>query len=218
VPGKASMLPLPIVRGATTAATTVNGVALSGAVHHTFEFTRGGLDPGIPGHGEPWTIKVDGGLNNTMDQHRVQAIENGDVQVWRIKGFAGWTHPVHIHFEEAIVLSRGGKAPPEWEKWGKKDMFRIGPEFDSTTDIEIAYRPRDFLGDYVEHCHNTMHEDHAMLLRWDARHTGAALVPTPMPTFDGVFFEPTFPLTGGTNSNLNAVTGDGIGVQVNVPN
>jgi FtsP/CotA-like multicopper oxidase with cupredoxin domain len=216
-PGKLAMIPLPIVRGATTAAGVVNGVPLTGAVHHTFEFAHG--NPGVPvGHGEPWEITVDGGLPLTMDQHRVQAIENGDLQVWRIKGFAGWTHPVHIHFEEGYILSRGGVAPPEWEKWARKDMYRVGPEVDSTTDIEIAYRSRDFLGDYVEHCHNTMHEDHAMLLRWDARHTGAALVPTPMPTFDGVFFEPTFPLTGGTNSNLNAITGDGVGVQVNVPN
>jgi FtsP/CotA-like multicopper oxidase with cupredoxin domain len=216
-PGKLDMIPLPIVRGATTAAGIVNGVPIANAVHHTFEFAHGAA--GVPpGHGEPWEIKVDGGVPLLMDQHRIQAIENGDLQVWRIKGFVGWTHPVHIHFEEGIFLSRGGKAPPEWEKWARKDMYRVGPEFDSAPDIEFVYRSRDFLGDYVEHCHNTMHEDHAMLLRWDARHTGAALVPTPMPAFDGVFFDPSFPLTGGTNSNLNAVTGDGIGVQVNVPN
>ncbi len=216
-PGKLDMIPLPIVRGATTADGTVNGVPLANAVHHTFEFVRGVA--GIPaGHGSPWEMKVDGGLGNLMDPHRVQAIVNGDLQVWRIKGGGGWTHPVHIHFEEGIILSRAGKAPPEWEKWARKDMYRIGPENDSGTDIEIAYRARDFLGDYVEHCHNTMHEDHAMLIRWDARRTGAALVDTPMPTFDGVFFEPSFPLTGGTNSNSRAITGDGIGVQVIVPN
>jgi hypothetical protein len=216
-PGLLDMIPLPIVRGVNTAAGTMNGVALATAVHHTFEFAHGAA--GVPaGHGEPWLIKVDGGLPNLMDVHRVQAIEKGDVQVWRIKGFVGWTHPVHIHFEEAIILSRGGKAPPEWEKWARKDMFRIGPELDSSTDIEIAYRSRDFLGHYVEHCHNTMHEDHAMLLRWDASNTGAVLLDTPMPTFDGVFFQATFPLTGGANSNVNAIVGDGVGVQVNVPN
>ncbi|HEX9135434.1 MAG TPA: multicopper oxidase domain-containing protein, partial [Nitrospirota bacterium] len=150
-------------------------------------------------------------------------IENGDLQVWTIKGTGGWTHPVHIHFEEGIILSRGGKKPPEWERWGKKDMYRIGPENDSTGIIEIAYRARDFLGDYVEHCHNTMHEDHAMLLRWDARHTGAALVDTPMPTYDGVSFEPSFALISGAGtdasaSNPDAVVGDGIGPQINTSN
>jgi len=216
-PGKLAMIPLTIVRGATTAAGTVNGVPLATAVHHTFEFVENNA-LGLGGHGTPWEIKVDGDQGLPMDPHRVSAIEKGDVQVWTIKGFPGWTHPVHIHFEEAIILSRGGKAPPEWDKWARKDMFRIGPEIDSSTEMEIAYRSRDFLGHYVQHCHNTMHEDHAMLLRWDASNTGAVLLDTPMPTFDGVFFEPAFPLTGGTNSNANAIVGDGIGVQVNIPN
>jgi FtsP/CotA-like multicopper oxidase with cupredoxin domain len=214
-PGKLDMLPLPIVRGATTADTTVNGVALATATHHTFEFVH---SQGNGGHGTPWFIKSDGGQGQLMDPRRVQAIVNGDLQVWTIKGTGGWTHPVHIHFEEGIILSRGGKAPPEWEKWARKDMYRIGPENDSTGIIEIAYRARDFLGDYVQHCHNTMHEDHAMLLRWDARHTGAALVETPMPDWDGVYMEPSFPLTGGLNSNEKAVSGDGIGPKTNTIN
>ncbi len=214
-PGKLAMLPLPIVRGLKTADGTVNGVALANATHHTFEFVH---SQGQGGHGTPWFIKVDGGESLGMDPHRISAIENGDLQVWTIKGTGGWTHPVHIHFEEGIILSRGGKAPPEWEKWAKKDMYRIGPENDSTGIMEIAYRARDFLGDYVMHCHNTMHEDHAMLLRWDARHTGAALVATPMPDWDGVFMQPSFPLTGGTNSNDKAVIGDGIGPKTNTNN
>ena len=214
-PGKLAMLPLPIVRGAKTVNTTVNGVPVATAVHHTFEFVHG-QDQG--GHGEPWQIKVDGGQGLLMDPHRVQAIENGDLQVWTIKGTGGWTHPVHIHFEEGIILSRAGKAPPEWEKWARKDMYRIGHENDSGGIIEIAYRARDFLGDYVMHSHNTMHQDHAMLLRWDARRTGAALVDTPLPTFDGVFFEPSFPLTGGYNSNDKAIIGDGIGPRINISN
>jgi FtsP/CotA-like multicopper oxidase with cupredoxin domain len=214
-PGLKDMLPLPVVRGAKTLDTTVNGVPVASATHHTFEFVHSG---GQDGHGQPWQIKADGGTGNLMDPHRVQAIENGDLQVWVIKGTGGWTHPVHIHFEEGIILSRGGKAPPEWEKWGKKDMYRIGPENDSTGIIEMAYRARDFLGEYVEHCHNTMHEDNAMLLRWDSNKKGAVLLDTPMPTFDGVFFEPAFPLTGGTNSNDKAIIGDGIGPKINTNN
>ena len=41
----------------------------------------------------------------------------------------------------------------------------------------------------MEHCHNTQHEDHAMLLRWDIEHPGQVkLMPTPMPTWDGVSY------------------------------
>jgi hypothetical protein len=51
----------------------------------------------------------------------------GTLEVWNIKaGGKGWSHPVHVHFEEGIILSRGGKAPPEWEKWARKDVYRIG--------------------------------------------------------------------------------------------
>ncbi len=200
-PGKLKMLPLALDR----AAQTVNGVSLLTARHHTMEFVRS-----QSGHGAPWMVKVDGGAANTADPHRISAIEHGDLEVWTIKGGGGWTHPVHIHYEEGMILTRMGKLPPDWELYGKKDMYRIGPENDSGGIIEIAYRARDFLGDYVMHCHNTTHEDHAMLLRWDARLKGSRLADTPMPTWDGVFFEPSFALP-------LADIGDGIGPKKGVP-
>jgi FtsP/CotA-like multicopper oxidase with cupredoxin domain len=64
----------------------------------------------------------------------------GTLEVWNIKnGGNGWSHPVHVHFEEGIILSRDGKAPPEWEKWARKDVYRIGSEKDdSLVDVEMA--------------------------------------------------------------------------------
>ncbi len=197
-PGKLKMIPLPIDR---------HDPALAGARHHTIEFVR---DNAQGGHGTPWAIKVDGGPSDRADLHRISALEHGDTEVWTFKPPGGWTHPGHIHFEEAIILMRGGKAPPEWEKWARKDMLRIGPEIDSTGILEVAFRARDFLGEYVQHCHNTMHEDHAMLMRWDARQQKASLIDVPMPTFDGVFFEPSFALP-------LADAGDGIGPEKDIP-
>jgi hypothetical protein len=163
------------------------------------------------GHNAPWQIKVNGGAANTADAHRISAILNGDVEVWTIKGGRGWTHPVHIHFEEGMLLTRGGKLPPDWELYARKDMYRIGPEDDSTGNIEIVYRARDFLGDYVMHCHNTTHEDYAMLLRWDGMaHGDVTLAPAPMPTWDGIYFEPSFALP-------TANSGDGTGPEKGVP-
>ena len=53
--------------------------------------------------------------------------------------------------------------------------------------IYMAIRFREFAGTYVEHCHNTQHEDHAMLLRWDVEHPGQfTMMPTPLPSWDGV--------------------------------
>jgi FtsP/CotA-like multicopper oxidase with cupredoxin domain len=203
VAGGKKMIPLTIDR----AAGTVNGVSLSEARHHTFEFVRSNAQGG---HGTPWAIKVDGGTDERADVGRISAVQNGDLEVWRIKTGGGWTHPVHIHFEEGIILTRGGKAPPEWEKWARKDMYRIGPEGDSKLEVEIAFRARDFLGHYVQHCHNTMHEDHAMLMRWDARENRVDLIDTPMPTYDGVFFEPSFVTDGG-------LEGDGVGPETALP-
>jgi hypothetical protein len=130
----------------------------------------------------------------------------GTLEIWNIvNGGNGWSHPVHVHFEEGIILRRGGLPPPEWEKWARKDVYRIGPESDSLGNVEMAIRFREFAGTFMEHCHNTQHEDHAMLLRWDIEHPGQVqLMPSPLPTWDGVEYVdsaalPTFR------------TGDGVG-------
>jgi len=110
------------------------------------------------------------------------------VEIWHLTGgTGGWSHPVHIHFEEGQVLDRDGKAPPIWEKFARKDLFRIGGEVDSSSRMSVVYRFREFSGSYVEHCHNTTHEDHAMLVRWDLEKPGQTLLmPSPIPTWDGV--------------------------------
>jgi hypothetical protein len=137
---------------------------------------------------------------NAAGDDNVSALE-----IWKLNGAGGWSHPVHIHFEEGIVLNRDGKPPPAWETWARKDVYRIGPESDSRTNITLAIRFREFAGSFMEHCHNTQHEDHAMLLRWDIEHPGQTqLMPAPIPTWDGVQYVdsaalPTFR------------TGDGVG-------
>jgi FtsP/CotA-like multicopper oxidase with cupredoxin domain len=188
--GKKKMIPLWLDR---------NSVAdydkLSKARHRTFEFGKsGGTDD------KPWTVKTDGGTAYTADPRAISAApqlasgptkggtsHDPTLEIWYLKSGGGWDHPVHVHFEEGIILRRGGKAPPDWEKWARKDIFRLGPNQDSQTDVELAYRFREFAGTFVEHCHNTQHEDNAMLLRWDLERPGQfTVMPTPMPTWEGV--------------------------------
>jgi FtsP/CotA-like multicopper oxidase with cupredoxin domain len=207
-PGKNRMIPLPIDRD-----DPADQAKLASARHRTFTFVRSaGSDEA------PWTIKTDGGGGFKADPRRVSAAPqlatgpteagfsgDGTLEVWSIVNGGGWSHPVHVHFEEGVILRKDGKAPPEWEKWARKDMFRIGPEDDGATVIEIAMRFREFAGTYVEHCHNTQHEDHAMLLRWDLEHPGQLqLMPTPLPTWDGVEYVDSVALP-------TFRTGDGIG-------
>ena len=43
----------------------------------------------------------------------------------------------------------------------------------------------------MEHCHNTVHEDNAMLVRWEINNAGGAFLnplPTPIPKPQGVTF------------------------------
>ena len=162
---------------------------LANATHRTFDFGRSsGTDE------KPWTIKTDGGTGLNMDPRRISAApdlnglkDGSEVEIWHMGTGGGWSHPIHVHFEEGKVLSRDGMMPPEWETHARKDVFRIGPEVNSSRDISVAYRFREFAGTYMEHCHNTQHEDTAMLMRWDIENPGQTmLLPTPMPTWDGV--------------------------------
>ena len=76
---------------------------------------------------------------------------------------------------------------------------------DIPESVDMAIRTREFLGTFMEHCHNTQHEDHAMLLRWDIEHPGQVRVmPTPMPTWDGVGYVPTYALPTFRSGDLAA--------------
>jgi len=106
-----------------------------------------------------WTIN-----DKPFDFTRVDAIvEQGTAERWHIINAAeDWEHPVHIHVEEHQIVTRNGK-PPTPDEQGRKDVTVLGPG----DEIEIDFRFRDFLGKYPIHCHNTVHEDHAMMARWD---------------------------------------------------
>jgi FtsP/CotA-like multicopper oxidase with cupredoxin domain len=166
------------------------------ARERVFEFGRGGkqttFDP-VTSFAGPWGIKTDGGDMLDADFGRISAASKlGTREIWTLKNSGGgWDHPIHIHFEEGQILARNGSAAnvPAWER-GRKDVYRLRPGGSVTVTIQF----RDFSGTFMEHCHNTVHEDNAMLLRWDINPDGSPLLralPTPIPTPQGVtFIEP----------------------------
>jgi len=191
VEGKKKMIPRPAI-GATELAT---------ARVRTFEFGRsGGTD------GKPWTIKTDGGQGLVADLKRVSAAPTtGTLEIWRVSTPGGWAHPVHVHFEEGRILNRDGGPPKLWEKWARKDMYTIGDTAGLPRSFDLAIRFREFMGTFVEHCHNTQHEDHAMLLRWDARNPGQTIaIPAPFPTWEGVTYAPSHDLISESGSSVAA--------------
>jgi FtsP/CotA-like multicopper oxidase with cupredoxin domain len=158
-----------------------------------FEFGRDALQTGVnpvTSFTGPWGIATDAGPTLAADFGRVSAAPRfGTREVWTLtNGGGGWDHPIHIHFEEGILLARDGKTArvPAWER-GRKDVYRLRP----SGSVTISLQFRDFGGMFMEHCHNTTHEDNAMLLRWEVDDAGDASLrplPTPIPTPQGVTF------------------------------
>jgi hypothetical protein len=225
VPGKKKMIPLSF--------NTNDLPKLANARHRSFEFSKsGGTDE------TPWSVQTDGGGGLPADTRRVSAAPqlangpteagfegDGTMEIWKIiNNSGGWSHPVHVHFEEGVIISKDGEVPPEWEKWARKDIYRVGREEDSCREMEVAIRFREFAGTYVEHCHNTQHEDHAMLLRWDLEHPGQfQLMPTPLPSWDGIEYVdsaalPTFRTGDGTGPDFVANLPDEPDRPVGLPN
>jgi FtsP/CotA-like multicopper oxidase with cupredoxin domain len=98
------------------------------------------------------------------------AIPQEAEEVWVIQNPGGsWRHPVHIHFEEHRMLSRNGvPVKPNTQLNGAIDYSRRDVlNLQTNDETRIFMRFRDMKGRYVMHCHNVVHEDHAMMIRWD---------------------------------------------------
>ncbi|MCX7084406.1 MAG: multicopper oxidase domain-containing protein [Methylococcales bacterium] len=93
----------------------------------------------------------------------------GTQEEWTLTSPGGWSHPVHIHHEEFQITKRNGNTPTALDDLSRKDVVRIGDAAQGTTgstSITFNMQFRDWYGDYPMHCHNVVHEDHAMMIRW----------------------------------------------------
>ena len=106
-----------------------------------------------------WT--VNGGLydENRIDQRFVQ----NRPYILKFSTPGGWAHPIHFHVEEGRLLRYNGETVNGGILGGRKDVFALR----GGDEMVVAVRFRDWLGKYVMHCHNGVHEDHAMMVRWD---------------------------------------------------
>ena len=98
-----------------------------------------------------------------FDEHFIAASpRQGTAEIWNIvNNSGGWMHPVHIHFEEHQILSKNGKTPPA-DEIAREDVIWLG----HGETVKVFRRFRDFVGRYPTHCHNVVHEDHAMMFMW----------------------------------------------------
>jgi FtsP/CotA-like multicopper oxidase with cupredoxin domain len=121
-------------------------------------------------------------------------VQQNSLEQWNFQNGWNWSHPIHVHLEEHQVT----KGAPglygsdsddhnNYSRWGsqycwsgctnnsatgvnlaRKDTVRLTPRANAT----IKMRFRDWLGRYAMHCHNVIHEDHAMMVRFDVATTG----------------------------------------------
>ena len=129
----------------------------------TFEFERG--------NGQ-W--QINGRLAGDLSRPITRPVL-GVGEVWRlVNKSGGWWHPVHVHLEFMRVLTRNGRAPfngigrdfgqhLEADGLARKDTITLGPN----SEVEVYVRFSNYPGEWVFHCHNLSHEDHAMMARYD---------------------------------------------------
>jgi FtsP/CotA-like multicopper oxidase with cupredoxin domain len=180
----------------------------------------------------PWVVRINGQDVHSLNANRISELipKPGEVEHWTyINGGGGWDHPIHLHFEEGVTIDRGGASIPATERLVRKDVWRLRP----SGRVKFQVRFGEYGGAYVNHCHNTVHEDFAMLLRYqlltDPNNPNVAqwhtqVSPTPMPTPDGCTYmtpeilpegdpsNPKFLVNGGTSgSGTSGSTGGATG-------
>jgi len=90
-------------------------------------------------------------------------VKQNTAEIWHLSTSGGWAHPVHMHMEEYRILTVNGQSVNGTVLGGRKDVFPLY----AGDEMTIYMKFRDWVGRYVMHCHNTVHEDHSMMLRWD---------------------------------------------------
>ena len=114
-----------------------------------------------------WTVN-----GELFDPERVDAVvQVNTAEYWDLTSFGDWAHPIHIHREEFRIISRGDEHPVPPEEQGRKDTVKLMPLSETglglSNSVRLYFDFRDMKGRYMMHCHNTIHEDHAMMVRFD---------------------------------------------------
>ena len=101
---------------------------------------------------------------NLYDEHRVDFIvRQNQWHIWTFKTPGGWAHPIHFHMEEGRLLSYNRQPINGGVLGGRKDVFALF----GGDEMTVALQFHDWVGRYVMHCHNGIHEDHAMMVNFE---------------------------------------------------
>lgn len=93
-------------------------------------------------------------------------VGQNNVELWNLKSGGGWIHPVHVHLVDFFCLAMKGGDGGGWRKCPEylqrmpKDVIHIGA---NVRELIVGARFGPHIGEYMTHCHNTVHEDHEMM-------------------------------------------------------
>jgi len=113
----------------------------------------------VHNHMSEWLVLEVNGILVSHDSIQIRANARGgqDFQKVFTKNHRGGDYNPHLPENQRNIL-RG-----PWCGGFRRDIALLGPR----TEITMFNRWPDFLGPYVLHCHNVVHEDHTMMIRWD---------------------------------------------------
>ena len=96
-------------------------------------------------------------------------MKRNSTERWIFKTGWGWSHPIHNHFVEGRIVKRNGVAiTAASQEYSRKDVVWLGER----DQVEYVVKASDYRGVYSMHCHNAVHEDHAMMLLFAVQDVG----------------------------------------------
>ncbi len=126
------------------------GLPQNSVITRNFKFEKSG----------GWLIN---GFGFSDRAHRLMAKpEIGNTELWDLlNGSGGWSHPIHIHLVDLKLVSRSGshRSLEVYEQNSMKDVVYLG----TGEEVVVVAKFLPWAGQYMFHCHNTVHEDHDMM-------------------------------------------------------
>ena len=115
----------------------------------------------------PWTIRINGQDAHSMNANRISLLvpKPGEIEHWTyVNGGGGWDHPIHLTSKKGVTLFAPGVTGAT-RSTDRKVGRGAGDCAAQATGRSLSDPIREYGGSYVNHCHNTVHEDFAMLMR-----------------------------------------------------
>ncbi|RDW73850.1 hypothetical protein BP5796_07292 [Coleophoma crateriformis] len=106
--------------------------------------------------------KINGVTFNDVNNRVLAKPPRGSVELWKlVNKSGGWSHPIHVHLVDFQVVSRqkGARGVQTYEAAALQDVVLLG----QNEEVYVLARYTPWDGLYMFHCHNLVHEDHAMM-------------------------------------------------------